>query len=713
MKGNRRGSKRLPTKGEGPRKSESAGKAKNETLAAALDYAGRGWRVIPCFEIREDGSCACSRNDCESQGKHPRFLSWQSQATTDRPTIKEWWRHWRKANIGIVAGRESNLVVLDIDGEDGRQTLAKLEKELGELPSTFAVATGRPGGQHHYFLHPGGTVKNQVAALGPHLDVRGDGGFVVAPPSRHASGRNYKVLDDRAPAALPAVWVDRLGKKSPTPSPSGAPAVSAAPAPILKGTRNNELVRLAGVMRRGGLDIPAILSALAETNRLQCKPPLLDDEVKRVAESARSWPVGLAAGSGWPAPLSAKAFPGIVGEIIDLIRPHTEADDAGLLLHLIVMFGNAVGRKPYAQADAAKHFANIFGVLVGDSAQGGKGTAANQIRRFMREVDLFWNSKNVVGGLSSGEGLIFHVRDPIYRIEPIKVKGTITGYQDVMTDKGVTDKRLLVLESEFAQPLKVMRREGNILSPILRQAWDSGTLHILTKNSPVTATDAHISIIGHITREELRRSLAALDQTNGFANRFLWVVSKRSKDLPFGGKLTDAQIIPLARRLAEILSDAGKIELLRWGKNAYARWEKIYPGLRAGKPGLVGTIVSRAAPQVLRLALVYALFDRSEIIRARDLEAALEFWRYCEDSTRFIFGTSTGNPVADRILREIKKTFGAATPGLTGTEINDLFGGHRPALEIDAAIDELEQLGKVKREKISTAGRAEERVIPV
>ena len=104
--------------------------------------------------------------------------------------------------------------------------------------------------------------------------------------------------------------------------------------------------------------------------------------------------------------------------------------------------------------------------------------------------------------MSTGEGLIHAVRDGVEKEEPIKEKGRITGYQSVVVDEGVKDKRLLVMESELAKVLKVMERQGNSLSPVLRQAWDTGTLRVMTKTNPTVATDAHISLIGHITLEE-------------------------------------------------------------------------------------------------------------------------------------------------------------------------------------------------------------------
>src|SRR5205823_2415002 len=145
-------------------------------------------------------------------------------------------------------------------------------------------------------------------------------------------------------------------------------------------------------------------------------------------------------------------------------------------------------------------------------------------------------NKRITTGLSSGEGLIWAVRDP--------------GGKDAHgePDAGVNEKRRIVLDGEFASTLKMLGRQGNTLSPVIRNAWDSGDLRILTKNSPAQASGAHISIIGHITREELRRELTATEQANGFANRFLWCCAKRSKHLPDGGDLHDADLRSLVDR---------------------------------------------------------------------------------------------------------------------------------------------------------------------
>jgi hypothetical protein len=178
---------------------------------------------------------------------------------------------------------------------------------------------------------------------------------------------------------------------------------------------------------------------------------------------------------------------------------------------------------------------NIFLVLVGLSAKSRKGTSWAHVRRLFKCVAKEWEQNCITNGLSSGEGVIWTVRDPITKTIPKKEQGEFTGeHQTVIADAGIDDKRLPVAEGEFANVLKVMAREGNTLSPVLRSAWDYGNLRSMTKNSEARATGAHISIIGHITKDELRRLLTETESANGFGNRFLWLAVRRSKCLPEG-----------------------------------------------------------------------------------------------------------------------------------------------------------------------------------
>lgn len=264
----------------------------------------------------------------------------------------------------------------------------------------------------------------------------------------------------------------------------------------------------------------------------------------------------------WPAQLQPEAFYGLAGELVETIDPHTEADPAALLVQFLIAFGNVVGRSAYFTAGADQHYPNEFAVLVGASSKGRKGSSWSAIQHVVGMADSQWLNASVQTGLSSGEGLIWAVRDEIATQEPIRTgkERRVTGYQTVIKDHGVSDKRLMVVEPEFASPLRVSERDGNTVSAVVRQAWDTGRLRVLTKNSPARATGAHISIIGHVTKDELLKYLTDSEAGNGFANRFLWVAVKRSKFLPDGGSIHILDFAPLLRSLGDAIRFGRTVE---------------------------------------------------------------------------------------------------------------------------------------------------------
>ena len=205
----------------------------------------------------------------------PRIEGGLKRASVDVAVVAGWWSRWPDAAVGIRTGAESGLVVLDVDPEHGgAETLAALERQHGPLPGPH-VRTGG-GGRHYFFAHPGGEVRNSAGRLGPGLDVRGDGGYVVAPPSPHESGRAYETLrslDEREPAPS---WL--------LAAPNGNRPVVAGGAPIPAGRRNSELAALGGALRRRGGTEAEILAAIRAANE-RCQPPLNDAEVASVAAS--------------------------------------------------------------------------------------------------------------------------------------------------------------------------------------------------------------------------------------------------------------------------------------------------------------------------------------------------------------------------------------------------------------------------------------------
>ena len=401
----------------------------------------------------------------------------------------------------------------------------------------------------------------------------------------------------------------------------------------------------------------AVPSSLEELEELCANAEHIEPGGAGVAGEADRWPT-----------LPASALFGLAGDIVRTIEPHSEADPAAILIQLLAAVGNLIGAELHCIVESTRHALILFAVLVGETSKGRKGTSWGPVQRLCSLVDAKWVCDRVTNGLSSAEGLISEVRD----------------------DAESTERRLLVIQPEFAGVLRIMAREGNNLSPTLRETWDSGNLRTLVKNNPLRATGAHISIIGHVTRSELLRYLSDTEAHNGFANRLLWCCVKRSKYLPEGGSVPQAKMVELANRLKFIVEWARSKEDAEIRRDEAARglWAAVYPRLSNGLPGLLGAATSRAEAQVLRLSAIYAVLDRSVVVRVEHLKAALAVWDYCFASARFIFGDKTGDPVADRIREALTD---AGDTGLTRTQIRDLLGRHASADRIAQALAQLQQ----------------------
>jgi len=307
---------------------------------------------------------------------------------------------------------------------------------------------------------------------------------------------------------------------------------------------------------------------------------------------------------------------------------------------------------------------------------------------------------------SMGRSPVYAVRDERTEKKPYREGGRVAGYEVIIADEGENDKRLLCVEEEFCQALKVMMREGNILSPILRDAWDGKRLAPMTKSSPLQATDAHISIIAHITKDELLRYFTSTEQTNGFGNRFAWFFVQRSKEIPTPTGCPDEILEPLIDRLGDSVTFARKVSAISRDDEAAAIWAVVYHDLSADKDGLAGALLARAEPQVMRFASIYALLDCSEVVKSPHLEAALALWSYSEQSVHYVFGELKGDPAVDRAFEALKKA-----GRLTVTDIHNLFDRHADKNEIDRIVRELLKIKGVTSETTETGGRSTTAVI--
>lgn len=690
-----------------------------DVLAAARSYLQRGWVPIPIPR----GS------------KKPVLEAWPTLRLAEENLADSF---QADGNIGLLTGEPSGgLVDVDLDCDEAVALAGAF------LPAT-PMRSGRDArpGSHAWFTALGSQLKvstyKDIDNKTVLLELRADGHQTVVPPSVHPDGDRYRWEGTLDPSEIVAEELQRAVREL------AAATLLVRHWPKKHGSRHQIANALAGMLLRGGWDevevarfieaaaraagdeeaagraknAVATARTLAAGGKATGAPTLATLIGKAVVDRVYEW-LGLGRDTAftasiaysqepaqWPERMDAAALHGPAGEFVRLIEPHTEADLVAILVQVLVAFGNCVGRGPHFPVEADEHHPNLFAGIVGATSKGRKGTSWGQVRRLFFPVDEAWVKGSIASGLSSGEGLIWAVRDEILRHEPIKQRGVVSGYQDVVADPGISDKRLLVVESELASALRVLGREGNTLSATVRSAWDTGDLRTMVKNSPARATGAHISILGHITRDELIRYLDTTEAGNGFANRFIWVCVRRSKCLPEGGCFEQLDLRRIRDCVASAIRAARTVTRIQRDPAAKELWRSVYEDLSAGKPGLFGAVISRAEAQVTRLSAIYALLDGSPVIQVQHLEAALAVWDYAEASAGYIFGDSLGDPVADTILKALRST----PEGLTRDDIRNLFGRNQPAPRIVRASNSLLEQGLARREREEdTGGRPAER----
>jgi len=403
------------------------------------------------------------------------------------------------------------------------------------------------------------------------------------------------------------------------------------------------------------------------------------DEVQ--IEAPRSWPI-----------LPKAAMFGIFKEIVEVSTKSSEADPAAVLLTTLTFASAFVGTAPFTWVGDTRHYARLYAVLVGASSRARKGTSRDPVERIFREAQRMIHGMNkkpfplglnlaiTPGPLSSGEGLVNAVRDPSDALdkegEPI--------------DQGVEDKRLLVVDGEFGAALRAAQRDGNTLSAILRSGWDHGCIAPLTKNNRIKASGAHINFVAHITLEELSKLLESVDLWNGFANRILWAVVRRSAPVPRPRPIPKEDLARVAQMLSEALMDAVACGEMQFDSEASDLWDRRYPKLTEDHSGALGAVTARAEAQVLRMALLYAVMDKdAKDIGLPHLRAAIAMWEYCFASARYIFGDAEAHPEVNKLLAALSKR------DLSLTDINGLFSGHKSKSAIKALLDRLQATGRV------------------
>jgi len=673
------------------------------TRQAAKDYRGRNFAVVPV----------------PSKQKGPVVTDWPNLRIHEKD-LEDYFS--MNSNIGLILGDPSGgLVDIDCDVPEASVVAEKL------LPPTEMIH-GRVGNPKSHFYFRCEPVPPSKKFCGPDkstlIEIRGNGHQTIVPPSVHSTGESITWYRAGAPGVVDGATLTNCVEQI------AAATVLARSWPD-QGQRHDAANATAGMLLRAGwteekaaIFVEAVACAARdEESDLRVRnvrstaarhkaggtvtgAPTLsqivgDAVVRQVMnwlslreEEAISPAPPVCIDTPWPDEMAEEAFHGVAGDIVRAIEPHTEADRSAVLLQFLAGAGNAMGRNAYFLVEGDKHYCNLFVLIVGSTSKARKGTSWSRALEVFRELDPEWTSKRILSGLSSGEGLIWAVRDPVLS------RGK--NGDEELVDEGVEDKRLLVIEPEFASVLRILDRDGNTLSAVIREAWDRGDLAILTKNSPARASEAHVSIIGHITREELLRTLNATERANGFANRFLIACAKRSKLLPEGGDFQSEKIADLTSRARNAIEFARSCQKVERTPAARKLWAEIYVELSADTPGVLGAITSRAEAQVLRLSLLYALLDSQRVIDEVHIRAALAVWNYAKASVRYIFDELLGDPTADHIFHALREKPG----GLTRTEISGLFKRHKPEHEIERALGILFKHGLAASAVERTGGRS-------
>jgi hypothetical protein len=638
-------------------------------------------------------------------------------------------------NAGIACGPASDVLAFDVDHLALFESFC--QRHGWNLPTTRTHETGS-GNYHLLFRYPKDGQKYGNKSLKTcGFDIRGDGGQIVAPGSIHPdTERPYKVLHDAAMVDLPPEILKQLYPKHPTAwtkitvTADGLIARKGLSDDIKllirdgapKGERSEPMMACLNAMVRDRWSDDQIFWAFytqkigekfmeVRSNR----DAWLQPQIAKVRATTHAAGTAQAEPSTedwepeileWPT-LPELALYGVAGDLVKLATRKSEADPAAVLATFLARFAAETGNGPYLRVGDAKQYARINVAVVGDTSKSRKGTSHGPVERCFVGLTSFssFSSSNkyicahvTPGPLSSGEGLIYAVRDPV---EKSSYDRKACQESVTVVDTGISDKRLFVCDEELGGALSCTKREGNTLSTVIRCAWDHGNLDPLTKTNKISATGAHIALVGHITRAELRRKLEDSEAFNGFANRFLWVCARRNGLHAFPEPMPTEELKEIQRTLSTVLTYIHEnITEMTLTTEARHLWVNVYPEISADHDGLAGAVINRGEAQVLRLAMLYALMDKTPAIDVKHLEAALAMWDYCKRSAEHIFHGFEADPVSDKIMKKV-----TADSEVDWTELYSLFSNNVSKQSLDTAVNDLIRKGKVFLRTLHTGDR--------
>ncbi len=651
-----------------------------------------------------------------------------------------------------VCGIDVDDYVKGNEVKQGLRTLVELEGKWGPLPATLMSTSRTNGSGIRFFRIPNGTKLATVAGIDIDV-IQRTHRYVVVAPSIHPEGRPYRfieqatgvVVDEPWPIEdlppLPDYWLDGL-KRGERLNPQNAASDEQVDAFRRENSRSDAPQMLAGLKSllsnvrktkgKGRHDTlvhcatQAMVEVVAGAYTLDEAIEVLNewwlqviDDPERLRMNPHTGQSEFSLAIAWAIPQATvnaervtavrhqididplagfvsadhttlgfelwsptderlrpqphqDLFHGHIGQFALEASRYSEADPVAIFAQALTMFGVAANRTAYLSAGNNKHTAALFVLVIGATAKARKGTSGAVARALMTKVEpaLFERS---LSGFGSGEAII------------AELAGVDEG------QAGPRDTRALIYENEFGSLLSAASRQGSIISETIRNAWDGVPLSNRTRSSGrIIATGYHLGAIGHITEAEFRSKLTGADVHNGMVNRWLMVHAGRGRLMPDGGNVPDYLLDKYAALLKENLKQAWHTTIMQRTPEAKKLWADIYGQIAADDPpGALGGVTSRGDAQTLRLSIALALADGSPFIAAEHVAAAFKIWNYCRATAAHVFGDSTGNADADRLLEALREARGL---GLTATAQRDLFSKHKGRADNARALLEREGL---------------------
>jgi hypothetical protein len=623
----------------------------DDIILAAAEYAERGWHVFPVHGLRDDGQCDCGRVNCPNAAKHPCIKSWPEEATTDVERVITWWGdEFPTANVGIVTGNASHLAVLDVDDSD----------VLGGWSSKTLTAK-TPRGFHFYFQPNGMPARSNAGKLGPKLDVRGEGGYVVAPPSVHASHNHYFWVNPGASLEIVPHWL-------------------LASNPIPNGQRNETLFKIAAAMHGRGESDNAILEELLRVNEERCAPPLARIEVQQIKDSITRYQDKIVVVSLAEPKQQSISFPqlsitGSIGELARTLARGTEVPEEFYFASGLTVFGSrCAGRlRVAANVDCEPR---LYTVLLGASYEVKKSTAMKRtVGHLLKQSTLVAPDVKTLDGVGSAEGLARKLNE---------------------------HKHVLLCYDEMRALMDKASIQGAVLLPTVTSLYEGTRLSNPTKNpkQSIEVDDGHLSLLGCCTLETYSRMWTSDAIAIGLPNRLFIVSADRRRKVAWPENADQTQVDAITarieRQLAQLPPRGSTPLLLNISDEAKARWTEWYesapPSEHAKRLDTIG----------FRLMPLLAITNDKTIIDSEVMDTLLAILDYEVKIRQLTDPIDADNAIA-AMEEKIRRVLSAKGPRKPRELRRDTHANRAGLWIFDTAITNLKSAARICQDKATAA----------